>query len=178
MLVKIKNCWFLQNVKSITVEFQYALDVAVMNITKIMNVVRWRCTERRKKDFLKDVKIRKLFEAKVIKLGDIATSNLWGHFKDGVLKECFELCGQKIWRGSKGETWWWNVELLETMSRKKDLYNSMCRNCARENKKRNKIMKNKARKVVSKAMREKSEEVLCEFNIVQMECYTSKRIRD
>ena len=71
---------------------------------KKMNLVRKRCTERRKISLLKDVKIRKRFEEKVIKLVDVGASDLWGHFKDGSLKVGDEACGKKRWRRSKGHT--------------------------------------------------------------------------
>ena len=31
----------------------------------------------------------------MIKLVDVEVPNLWGHFKDGVLKACDEVCGKK-----------------------------------------------------------------------------------
>ena len=55
---------------------------------KIRKVVRKTCAERRKIRLLKDVKIRKQFKEKVIKLSDVGAPNLWEHFKDGVLKAC------------------------------------------------------------------------------------------
>ena len=36
--------------------------------------------------------IRKRFDEKVIKLVDVGVQNLRGHFKDGVLKACDEVC--------------------------------------------------------------------------------------
>ena len=59
--------------------------------------------------------------------------------------------------------WWWNEEVKEVTPRKKDVRKSMCRNCTEENKRRFESMKNKARKAVLKAMREKVEEVLNEL---------------
>ena len=50
-------------------------------------------------------------------------------------------CGRK----SKGETWWWNEEVKEAVSRKKDVHRAMC---TEENKRRCKSMKNKAKKAV------------------------------
>ena len=52
--------------------------------------------------------------------------------------------------------------MMEAVSRKKNAYNMMCRNSTEENKRKYKSMKNKAKKAVSKAMREKSEEALTE----------------
>ena len=79
------------------------------------------------------------------------------HFKDGVLKECDEVCGKKRkkrGRRSKRDMWWWNEEVKEAVSRKKDPHKAMCWNSTAENKRRYKSMKNKAKKAVSKAMRE------------------------
>ena len=84
---------------------------------KIRNVVRNTCIERMI-CLLEDVKIRKRFEENVIELVDIGTPNLGVHFKDRVLKVCDELCGKKRTRKSKGDTWWWNEEVKETISRK------------------------------------------------------------
>ena len=85
---------------------------------------------------------------------------MWGQFKDGVLKACDEVCGKKRGR-SKGDTQWWNEEVKEAVSRKKDAHKSMCQNSIEENK-RYKNMTNKAKKAVSKAMRELDEKALTE----------------
>ena len=57
-------------------EFQHALVVADIDKKKIRNVVRKICTERRGISLLKDLKIRKRFEEKVIKLVDVGAPNL------------------------------------------------------------------------------------------------------
>ena len=85
---------------------------------------------------------------------------MWGHFTDGVLMACDEVCGKKRGRKSKGDTWWWNEEVKEAVSRRKEAHKAMCQNSTEENKRRCKSMKNKA---VSKAIREKAEEELKEF---------------
>ena len=66
------------------------------------------------------------------------------------------MCGKK----SKGDTWWWNEQVYEAVSRNKDAHKVMCWNSTEENKGRDKSMKNKARKPVSKVMIEKAEEAL------------------
>ena len=45
--------------------------------------------------------------------------------------------------------------MKETVSRKKQAHKEMCQNSTEENKRRNKSMKNKAMKVILKAIREK-----------------------
>ena len=62
---------------------------------KIRKVVRKTCEDRRKITLLKDVKITKRFKEKVTGLVDDGVPNLWGHFKDGILKVCDEVYGEK-----------------------------------------------------------------------------------
>ena len=50
--------------------------------------------------------------------------------------------------------------MKEAVSRNKEAHKTMCENSTEENKRRNKSMKNKANKAVSKAMREKDKEAL------------------
>ena len=82
-----------------------------------------------------------------------------GFVKDRVLEACDEVCGKKRGRRSKGDTWWWNKEVKEEVSRKMDVQKAMCQNNTEENKRRYKSMKNKAKKAVSKAVIVKAEEV-------------------
>ena len=93
-----------------------------------------------------------------------------GHFKDGVLKACDEVCGKKRGRRSKGDTWWWNEEVKEAVSRKKEAHKAMCQNRTEENKRMYKSMKNKANKAVSKAMRGKAEEAFTDLQNSQIGC--------
>ena len=72
--------------KAIPGEFQHALVIADVDKRKIMAEVRKTCAERRKANLLKDVRIWKRLEERVIKLTDAAEQHLWGHFKDGALK--------------------------------------------------------------------------------------------
>ena len=41
------------------------------------------------------MKNRKRFEETETKLVDVGVPDLWGDFKDGVLKACDEVCGKK-----------------------------------------------------------------------------------
>ena len=161
-MIKKEHQRFIRNVKAITEVFQNALVIADIDKRKIRNVVRKTCAERRKITSVKDVKIWKRFEEKVTKKVDVGAPNLWGQFKDGVLKACDELCGKKRGR-SKGDTWWWNEEVKVAASRKKEAHKAMCQNSTEENKRRYENMKIKAKKAVSIAMREKAEEALAEL---------------
>ena len=60
-------------------------------------------------------------------------------------------------RKSKDDSWWWNEEVKEAVSRKKDAHKVKCQNNTEENKRMYKSMKNKAKKAVSRSMREKAE---------------------
>ena len=55
---------------------------------------------------------------------------------------------------SKGNIWLWNKKVKKAISRKSDAHKAMCRSSV-ENKDRYKSMKYKAKKVVSKAVRER-----------------------
>ena len=52
--------------------------------------------------------------------------------------------------------------MKEEVSRKKDVHRAMFQDNTEENKRRHKSLKNKAKKAVSKAMREKAEKALTE----------------
>ena len=106
VLVKKEHWQFMQNVKAFPGEFQHALVITDIDKRKIRKEVRKTCGERRKISSLKDVKIRKRFDEKVIELVYAGTPNLWGHFKDGILKACDEVCGKNRGRRSKEEKWW------------------------------------------------------------------------
>ena len=46
---------------------------------------------------------------------------------------------------TKGDTCWWNEEVKEAVSRKNDAHKTMCQNNTKEDKKRYKSVKNKAK---------------------------------
>ena len=60
--------------------------------------------------------------------------------------------------------------MMEAVSKKKGAYKAMCQNSTEENKRRYKSMKNKAKKAVSKAMREMADEALTELKHAQVGC--------
>ena len=72
---------------------------------------------------------------------DAGLPNLRRHFKDGVLVAGDDVCWKKRWRRSTEDTWWWNEEVKEALSRKKDAHVTMCQNNTEENKRRCKITK-------------------------------------
>ena len=119
---------FVQNMKAIPGEFQISFLSADTDKKKLRKAVRKTCAERRNITLLKGVKIRKRFEENVIELVDVGAQNLWGHFKDGVLKSCDDVCGKKRGSRGKGDTWWWNEKVKEAVSRKKDAHNNWDRN--------------------------------------------------
>ena len=64
---------------------------------------------------------------------------------DGVSGTCDEVCDKKRGGGWRGDTWWWNEEVKETMTRNTDGHKAICRNSTEENRIRCKYMKNKAK---------------------------------
>ncbi|XP_068674313.1 uncharacterized protein [Montipora foliosa] len=79
---------------------------------------------------------------------------------EGVLKACDEVCGKKKGRTDQGDTWCWNEDVKEAIPRKKDAHKEMCKSGTEANKARYKNMKNRAKKVVAKAMKETAEREL------------------
>ena len=79
--------------------------------------------------------------------------DLWNTFKDGVLKACDELCGKKTSRRDKGDMWWWNEEIKDTITRQKAAFKELCRFPSEQNKTQYKHIRNQTRKIVAKAMR-------------------------
>ena len=71
-----------------------------------------------------------------------------------------EVCGKRRGRRSKGDIWWWNEEVKEAVLRK--YHTRQCVRTVEENKRRYRSIMNKGKKAVSKAMREKAEEVITE----------------
>ena len=63
-------------------------------------------------------------------------------------------------RRDQGDTWWWNKHAKEATLREKDAHKAMCKSGAEANKVRYKNMKNRAKKVVVKAMKEAAEREL------------------
>ena len=61
---------------------------------------------------------------------------------------------------AKGDTWRWDEDVKEAISEKKEVRKTISSNITEENANRYKSMKNKAKKDVSKARREKAEEAL------------------
>ena len=53
---------------------------------------------------------------------------------------------RSVGRRGIGDTWWWNEEVKEAVSIKKEAHKAMCQNSAEENKRRYKSMKYKAKK--------------------------------
>ena len=66
---------------------------------------------------------------------DIDSKDLWGSYKNGVLKACDELCGKTKARGDRGNTWWWNEQVKDAIDRKKKALKSRCTNRYAQNKK-------------------------------------------
>ena len=79
-----------------------------------------------------------------------------------MLKAFDEVCGKKKGRRDQGDTWWWNKDVKEAIARKKDAPKEMCKSGTEVNNARYKNMKNLAKKVVVKAMKEAAERELRE----------------
>ena len=74
------------------------------------------------------------FEKRAQKLVSTDAPDLWKTFKDGILKACDEVCGTKKSRRDRGDMWWWNEEVQDTIARKKVTFKELCRFPSEENK--------------------------------------------
>ena len=63
-------------------------------------------------------------------------------------------------RRDQGDTWWWNEDVREAIARKKDAHKQMCKTGTEANKARYNNIKNQAKKVEVKAMKEVVEQEL------------------
>ena len=52
-------------------------------------------------------------------------NDLWGSFKESVLKVCDEVCGYKKNRKCNVNTWWWNSGEKDEIQMKKEAYKEM-----------------------------------------------------
>ncbi|XP_068739418.1 uncharacterized protein [Montipora capricornis] len=156
---------FLRDVKVIPGELQHRLVVTdLVKKKKVKKVMRKDAIERRKVWKLKEDNTRSRFERRVGELVSADAPDLWECFKEGVLKACDEVCGKKKGRRDQGGTWWWNEDVKEAIARKKDTRKDMCKSGTEANKARYKNMKNRAKKVVAKAMKEAAERELRELS--------------
>ena len=89
---------------------------------KVKKVMRKEAIERRKVLKLKEVDTRARFEGRVGELVSTDTPDLWKCFMEGVLKAYDEVCGKKKGRRDQGDTWWWNQDVKEAITRKKDVH--------------------------------------------------------
>ena len=162
LLVGKRQRKYLRDVKVIPGELQHRLVVADLHKKRLKRVIRKRATVRRKVWKLKEHYVRKNIEKRVRQLITIDAPDLWNCFKEGVLRACDEVCGKTRGKSIRGDTWWWNDQVKEAITRRKDAYKELCKNGTDENKARYKNMKNHAKKMVAKAMKEEVEKGLRE----------------
>ena len=70
------------------------------------------------------------------------------------------MCGKKKSRRDRGNMWWWNEEVKDTIARKKALYQELRRFPSEENKTQYKRLRNQTKKIIARAMRKKAEQEL------------------
>ena len=153
----------LRDVKVIPGELQHRLVVVDVEEQKLKKSVKKNKRVRRRVWKLKEKEIKEKFE-RIRKLVDIASKDLWGSYKNGVLKACDELCGKTKARGNRGNTWWWNEKVKDAIDRKKKAFKLWCTNRSAQSKNKYRKARNETKKVIAKVMRQEAEEemnVLC-----------------
>ena len=153
-----KDCRkYLKDVKVIPGELQHGLVVADIDKRKLTGHVKRNKVLRRRLWKLKNIEVRNIFKHRVQDSVDMEAPDLWKSFKDGVLNACDELCGKRVLRREGGNTWWWNAEVKEAITRKKEAYRALCKNRSENNLATYKALKNKAKKIVASAMKKEAE---------------------
>ena len=157
ILVGKTNRKYLRDVKVIPGELQHGMVVTDFIKRDVKKIIKRERIVRRKIWKLKEKDIQKKFEKRVEELVNIEASDLWSSFKDGLLKACDELCGKKIVRRNRGDTWWWNEEVSDAVTEKKKAYKELCKNRTEENMAKYRKKRNITKKVISKAMQKEAE---------------------
>ena len=152
MLVGKKYRKYIRDVKVIPWELQHRMVVVDLDEKVLKKVVRKQRIIRRKIWKLNENQTRVRFEKRVKKLVSTDAPDLWKTFRDGVLKACDKLCGKKS-RRDQGDTWWWNKEVKDTITRKKAAFKELCSIPSEQNKTQYKRIRNQTRKIVARVMR-------------------------
>ena len=90
-------------------------------------IVRKQKITRRKIWKLDEDRTTVKFENRVKDLVSTDAPDLWKTFKDGVLKACDEVCGKKKFMRDRGDIWWWDEEIQDTIARKKVAFKKLCK---------------------------------------------------
>ena len=75
------------------------------------------------------------------------------------------MCAKKKSRRDRGDMWWWNQEVKNTVARKKVAFIELCRFPSEENMTQYKCIRNQTRKIVARAMRMEANQEL--YNLYQ-----------
>ena len=108
-----------QGCESDSMGLQHRVVVVDLDKKVLKKVVRKEWIIRRQTWKLNENQTGVRFEKSVKELVSTDTPDLWKTFKDGVLKACDEVCGKKKSRRDRGDMWWWNEEVKDTIARKK-----------------------------------------------------------
>ena len=77
-------------------------------------------------------------------------------FKNRVLNASDKLCKKRILQKVKS-VWWWNVEVENAKATNKKAYKTSCKKRSENNLAKCKALKNKAKKMIARAMKNESE---------------------
>ena len=164
VLVEKEKRKYLRDVKVTPGELQHRLVVVDVEEEKLKKSVKKSNRVRRRVWKLKEKEVKEKFEERIRKLVDIDSKDLWGFYKNGILKVCDELCGKTKARSDRGNTWWWNEQVKDAIDWKKKVFKLWSTNRSADNKNKYRKARNETKKVIMKAMRQEAEEemnVLC-----------------
>ena len=81
-------------------------------------------------------------------------NDLWGSFKECVLKACDEVCGYRKNMKCNVNMWWWNSGVKDEIQKKKEAYKEMTNNPTEETQNEYMRLKKAAKKAVARATKE------------------------
>ena len=154
---------YLKDVKVIPGELQHGLVIVDIVGKKLVRRVGKNKIMRRRLWKLKENDVKRNFENRMRELVNMEAQDLWKSFKDGALKACDELCGKVLSRRDGGDTWWWNEDVKTAISKKKNAYRAMCKSRSGKDVANYIAMRNRAKKVVARAMKVRAEKEMEDF---------------
>ena len=142
----------LKNFNVITGELQHNLMIVDID-KKQEKKADWKPgSQKRNVAKLRDEPYRQLIECSIKEIMSDNHSDLWGSFRESVLKACDEVCGYKKNRKCNVNMyWWWNSGAKDEIQKKKEAYIEMTNNPTEETKNEYRRLKNAAKKAVARA---------------------------
>ena len=150
----------VQNVKVIPGELQHSL--VIIDLCGMSSPRKKKVNNRRVKIWrLKEDEVKHRFKERMDDLWNSSVKDdIWEKYKECVLQAMEEVCGISKGLARHGETWWWNEEVKKAVQEKKVCFKKWLSEKSSEANEAYKRSRRKAKKIVSKAMKDEAEKDL------------------